>query len=98
MATLYCTFAQNTGWRVFGCTDDTDTKVQVVVFNGRKCLSIPAESKTARGKFCNPKKRALEFVRMRRVRRFDKDADSQVSLPSKMLGRDVKDHYRPYLH
>ena len=63
MATLYCSFAKNTGWRIVGCERYfTDRKIRVALFNGKRCLSIPVILQK-RGLqcwlFCNPTKLAF---------------------------------------
>ena len=60
---LLCDFHPQTGWRVRRAEVANAARIAVVHRNGSKLLQIPVIRTERPGRFCNPKTRALEYVR-----------------------------------
>ncbi len=62
MDTVLCSFDPVAGWRIVGPGEQGNTKIAVVVVEGRKLLSIPVVSRTKPGWFCNPRKLVMKWL------------------------------------
>jgi hypothetical protein len=60
---LLCSFCPKSGWRVKGVARADSDRIAVVVVDGRKLLQIPVAKAVKGGRFCNPRKLAVEYVR-----------------------------------
>lgn len=63
MGIIVCSFDQRVGWRVKRREAEGDTRIRVIVEDGRKLLVIPAIRLQRAGHFCNPAKLAVEWTR-----------------------------------
>lgn len=66
MATLYCTFKPLVGWRVVFSLNETERNIKVVSHGPNKYLRIPATQVIRHGRFCNPVKQTLTYIRQER--------------------------------
>lgn len=66
MATIYCTFNKTVGWRVVKSVYDTTPKIGIDNI-GVPVLRIPVAFQVPRGRFCNPAKLVLSYLRFERI-------------------------------